>query len=147
MTELRLIDYVKFNEGLRLESYQDHLGVWTIGYGHTGSDVGPGMSCSMSQATEWLAADLKKSERGAFELCGQVVWQAIGPVRRIVLTDMVFQMGARGVSKFHRTLRAIRAGEWDQAATAMLASLWARQTPNRARRNAAMMLTGSPLLS
>ena len=26
-------------EGLRLTAYQDSVGVWTIGYGHTGRDV------------------------------------------------------------------------------------------------------------
>ena len=30
-----LIDKLKEFEGLRLKSYQDSAGVWTIGYGHT----------------------------------------------------------------------------------------------------------------
>ena len=30
---------IKEFEGLRLTSYQDSVGVWTIGYGHTGPEV------------------------------------------------------------------------------------------------------------
>ena len=30
---------VKEFEGLRLTAYQDSVGVWTIGYGHTGPEV------------------------------------------------------------------------------------------------------------
>ncbi len=30
---------VKEFEGLRLTAYQDSVGVWTIGYGHTGTEV------------------------------------------------------------------------------------------------------------
>ncbi len=30
------IDLIKKYEGLRLSSYVDSAGVWTIGYGHTG---------------------------------------------------------------------------------------------------------------
>ena len=33
---------VKSCEGLFLEAYQDSVGVWTIGYGHTGFDVAGG---------------------------------------------------------------------------------------------------------
>ena len=34
--------FIKSFEGCRNRSYQDISGKWTIGYGHTGSDVGPG---------------------------------------------------------------------------------------------------------
>ena len=30
-----LVDFVKVKEGFRSEAYQDAVGVWTIGYGHT----------------------------------------------------------------------------------------------------------------
>lgn len=44
-------------EGLRLEAYQDSVGVWTIGYGTTagaGVDVHAGMTCTQAQAEAWL---------------------------------------------------------------------------------------------
>ncbi len=45
---------VKRFEGLRLTAYQDSVGVWTIGYGHTGPDVHPGMTITEEQADELL---------------------------------------------------------------------------------------------
>jgi len=141
---MKLIDYVKFNEGCRLASYRDQFGKWTIGYGHTGPEVVEGMSCTQAQADEWLPLDLAKAEAGARQVVGREAWLILNPIRRIIITDMVFQMGPRGVGKFIRTLGFVRKGDWHAAAAAMLQSLWAKQTPNRAARNVAMMLTGLP---
>lgn len=43
-------------EGLRTTAYQDQVGVWTIGYGHT-KGVHPGMTCTEEQANQWLQED------------------------------------------------------------------------------------------
>jgi lysozyme len=43
-------------EGLRLTSYQDSGGVWTVGFGHT-NGVGPGASITPEIAAVWLAQD------------------------------------------------------------------------------------------
>lgn len=48
---LRLI---KHYEGLRLEAYRDPVGILTVGYGHTGPDVYPGMVITESQAEQML---------------------------------------------------------------------------------------------
>ena len=37
-------------EGCRLTAYQDQVGVWTIGYGHTGPDVTPGLTITEEQS-------------------------------------------------------------------------------------------------
>lgn len=41
-------------EGLRLKAYRDPVGVWTIGYGHTGPDVYEGLVWSQAQADKAL---------------------------------------------------------------------------------------------
>ena len=41
------IDLLKFFEGCELKAYQDSVGVWTIGYGHT-KDVKSGMEITLS---------------------------------------------------------------------------------------------------
>lgn len=46
--------------GLRLTAYQDLVGVWTIGYGHTGPDVKSGLTITLQQADNLLAEDLSK---------------------------------------------------------------------------------------
>lgn len=51
------IDLIKSFEGCRLKSYQDSVGVWTIGYGHT-SGVKPGMEISQIEAEQYLRQDL-----------------------------------------------------------------------------------------
>ncbi|MBY0444878.1 MAG: lysozyme [Burkholderiales bacterium] len=51
-------------EGLRLTSYQDSVGIWTIGDGHTGADVKPGMTINPSQVLILLQQDLERFESG-----------------------------------------------------------------------------------
>jgi len=56
------IDLIKQFEGLRLTSYQDSVGKWTIGYGSTminGTPVQPGQTISESQAEAALLAHIK----------------------------------------------------------------------------------------
>jgi GH24 family phage-related lysozyme (muramidase) len=48
-------------EGLRLNSYQDSVGVWTIGYGHT-MGVKPGQTITQQQAQAFLQQDLGVAE-------------------------------------------------------------------------------------
>lgn len=53
-------------EGLYLNAYQDSVGVWTIGYGHTssagGPKVTPGMKITEEEADKLLAEDLSRVE-------------------------------------------------------------------------------------
>lgn len=48
-------------EGCRLTAYQDPVGVWTIGVGHTG-DVRPGMVIDEATAMAYFKNDIKKFE-------------------------------------------------------------------------------------
>lgn len=52
---------IKQFEGLRLDSYQDVAGVWTIGYGHT-RGVTPDMHITEGQADQALLDDLVGTE-------------------------------------------------------------------------------------
>ena len=58
----RGIELLKQFEGLELEAYQDIAGIWTIGYGHTGPDVQPGMRITEREAEALLRRDLKSRE-------------------------------------------------------------------------------------
>lgn len=59
---------IKHFEGLKLKAYKCPAGVWTIGYGHTGPDVMPGLIITEARADELLAADLAKFEAGVARL-------------------------------------------------------------------------------
>ncbi len=51
------VDLLTHFEGLKLEAYQDSVGVWTIGYGHT-KGVTPSMKITESQANNLLRTEL-----------------------------------------------------------------------------------------
>lgn len=57
------INLIKEFEGVRLKAYKDVGGVWTIGYGSTGSHVKPGMVITASQAENLLRDDLQRFEQ------------------------------------------------------------------------------------
>ena len=57
---------IKSFEGCRLEAYPDPGtggDPWTIGWGHTGPEVGPGLSISQQEADAYFVADVAKFER------------------------------------------------------------------------------------
>ncbi|SPO69493.1 lysozyme [Pseudomonas sp. JV241A] len=60
-TSQRGLSLIKSFEGLRLQSYQDAVGVWTIGYGTT-RGIKPGMSITKEQAERMLANDVQRFE-------------------------------------------------------------------------------------
>ena len=59
---------IKMFEGLALKAYQDVVGIWTIGYGHTGSDVTDGMAISDSKAEQLLHSDVSRFETAVSRL-------------------------------------------------------------------------------
>ena len=63
----RGIDLVKHFEGCYLKAYQDSVGVWTIGYGHTGlqhkdGTVYRGRVITQAKAEELLRYDMRQFE-------------------------------------------------------------------------------------
>lgn len=61
-TSQRGIDLIKQFEGLCLTAYKCPAGVYTIGYGHT-RGVKRGMKITEEEASAYLAADLRNSEK------------------------------------------------------------------------------------
>jgi lysozyme len=67
----RGLDLIKDFEGLVLKAYPDPAtggDPWTIGYGHTGPDVRPGMTITHEEADRLLEEDCLKFEKGVTEL-------------------------------------------------------------------------------
>ena len=68
------------------------------------------------------------AHNGALKLLGtETDYRAIG-----VITEMMYQMGVDGVSKFTKTLDYMKRKEWQLASVEMLDSKWAIQTEERA---------------
>ena len=57
------IDLITEFEGFEAKAYQDLGGVWTIGYGHTGKDVKPGMTWSKDTALKQFKIDIASREK------------------------------------------------------------------------------------
>jgi lysozyme len=60
-TSVEGIELIKHFEGFREKAYQDVVGVWTIGYGHTG-DVYSGQKKTPEQGEQLLQKDLLRFE-------------------------------------------------------------------------------------
>lgn len=131
-------DVLLREEGFIPYAYQDSLGYWTIGIGTLIDKRGGGIS---KAAAVFMMAEEVAAIRQALD--GRIPWwQALNEVRREVLMSMAYQLGVNGLLKFTRTLGCVEQGDYGGAATGMLASRWASQTPNRARRAAEAMRTG-----
>ena len=72
-TSQRGINLIKEFEGLRLTAYRCPAGVYTIGYGHT-RGVKRGMKITEEEASAFLTADLRNSEKAVERYVGIYHW-------------------------------------------------------------------------
>ena len=132
-------EQIKEDEGLVLHAYADTLGYSTIGYGRL-IDKRKGGGINQDEANYLLQNDVNAR---LMVLKNAVdCFARLDDARKAVLLNMSFQLGIAGLLKFKSTLGYIEAGDYENAATNMMKSLWARQTPNRAGRLAEQMRTG-----
>ncbi|MEL6383811.1 MAG: lysozyme [Cyanobacteria bacterium J06626_18] len=106
---------VKEFEGLELRAYQDSVGVWTIGYGHTAAagapDVYPGQTITEAQAEEILRRDLRKFEGGVRD----VVKVPLTSDQFAALVSFSFNVGVGALSN-STLLRKLNARDYQGAA-------------------------------
>lgn len=132
------------DEGDKLTAYPDPLtkgAPWTIGIGHTGPEVHPGLVWTQQQVDFAHQLDKATAWQGCYDHF-EPWFRALTEARQIVLVCMVYQMGIGRVLEFAHTLAAVRTGDYAAAAAGMKDSAWGRQTPLRVDRLAAMMETG-----
>jgi lysozyme len=136
---MNIIQQLKNEEGVIPHAYQDSLGFWTIGVGRL-IDQRKGGLLYPDEIEYLLANDVKRKTDG---LIASLPWfQLLDERRQAVLIQMAFQMGLKGLLAFSTTLSHVRVGRYDEAAVAMLESVWAKQTPERAKRLSKQMETG-----
>jgi lysozyme len=135
-----LVRQLRGDESVEPCVYKDSLGFWTIGVGRLVDKSKPGAGLRPIEIDFLLNNDIDDRIN---ELTRRLKWfQDLDDARRGVLLNMSFQLGVEGLLKFERTLRLVEGGKYDLAAHAMLQSLWARQTPARAKRLAEQMRSG-----
>lgn len=139
------IELIKRNEGCVLHAYQDVVGVWTIGYGHTPAE--PGQQITQDQADSLLAADLGKFEDGvddALEENAETSDNQFG-----AMVSLAYNIGL-GAFRGSSVLRLHNQGQWEDAAHSFL--LWNKAGGRvltallrRRHEEAALYLTPDPV--
>ena len=128
-------DQLILHEGMRLRPYRCTAGKLTIGVGRNLEDKG----ISHHEALFLLRNDIE-------EITGQLErhswYVALGPVRRKVLIDMVFNLGMAGLMGFQKMIEALNRADYERAADEMVNSRWYGQVGERGRRLERMMRTG-----
>lgn len=136
MDRAQLVEDLKHDEGWEPYPYRDTEGYLTIGYGFlVDPNKPPGMPRSIGEI--WLTHNVDQLYR-AVRLSLPWFDSAPEPVQR-ALCNMAYQLGVSGLLGFKKTLLLIERGRYYEAADEALDSLWAKQTPNRARRVAGLI--------
>lgn len=102
---------VQHFEGLYLKTYKCPAGVLTIGYGHTGADVHPGLRISEERAESLLQADLLKAAADVDKL----VTVPLNDDQRGALASFVFNLG-RGSLAGSTLLKKLNKRDYEGAA-------------------------------
>ena len=133
-TYSKLLESVKKHEGYKNTVYLDTRNKRTVGVGHLCVEDfwEDDKEYEESFLMDILQKDLQGSIDGAEDLCKGL---KISDDAKILIIEMIFQLGKKGVSKFRNMWKALQQDppQYDVAATEMLDSRWAKQTPNRAK--------------
>jgi len=142
MNTIKITDELKArirdHEGCVDSVYLDSLGLATVGIGHL---VQPhererfkeGVKISADEIEDLFLIDLNRACAGAEQLIGQNYKgdRRLPQAIEHVIVEMVFQLGANGVSKFRKMWKALSEGNKKEAAAQMKDSKWFKQTPVR----------------
>ena len=124
-------------EGLELKAYRCPAGIWTIGYGHTGSDVHEGQVITKDEALALLGKDLASHVLQASGYIAVDVTQN----QFIALTSFIYNIGV-GAFRDSTLLKLLNRGDiqgaadqfllWNKAGGKVLAGLTRRREAERA---------------
>jgi len=134
------IDLIKSFEGLELKAYPDPGtggDPWTIGYGHTGPEVKPGLVWTQEEADAALVKDLDKFVSGVTAL----LTSSVTPNQFSALVSFAYNCGLANL-KSSTLLKKVNAGDiagaanefprWNKAAGKVLAGLTRRREAEKA---------------
>lgn len=124
------------HEGMKLRAYYCPAGRITVGVGRNLEDLG----LTEDEALYLLDNDIRRFRR---EVSQGIPWfSQLDDVRQEVLICMAFNLGLKRLMSFRGMLAALKAKDYDRAASEMLNSVWAAQVKKRAVELAQMMRTG-----
>ena len=153
-----LLEELVKHEGLRLQVYQDTLGIDTIGIGRNLKDrgiskeeldeldiptIGHVYEYGITEADAMLLAENDVQIVEEELLRAHPCVEDLDAVRQLVLVDMAFNMGVPRLCKFKKMWNAIHEKKFDIAAKEMLDSRWATQVKSRSVKLANAMHNGA----
>ena len=134
----KLREQLEIDEGVKYETYKDHLGYPTFGVGHLVLEFDPeygqedGTPVSESRVIEAFESDCASVLRDCFILYED--FDDLPEEVQQIIANMMFNMGRPRLSKFRGMKRGVDARDWNAAADEMVDSSWYRQVTNRAER-------------
>jgi GH24 family phage-related lysozyme (muramidase) len=147
-------DFTSRNEGVRNVVYLDNRGIPTIGIGFNLrrsdarkllSSLGYDYNKILSGHSELRDKDIwdlfGDDLRGAISDAGRLVsnFDSLPDPAKLVIVDMVFNLGPSKFSKFRKTIGAFERLDFDMAADEMVDSQWYHQVGNRSKRNVSII--------
>lgn len=131
------IAFIRAHEGARNDAYQDAVGIWTIGVGHTGREVVEGLRWTAEEIDAVLAQDLGHCEEAIAEHCFAELTQN----QFDALVSLIFNIGVQAFrnstllvmlnqGKYEAAAHQFR--RWDRAGGKELAGLLKRRNDESA---------------
>jgi GH24 family phage-related lysozyme (muramidase) len=157
---IRQSDYTQQNEGFRSAVYRDTYNNPTVGYGFNFSS---GIAPKVWKQAGFSAQDYNRVKRGEALLSKEAAqrlymigmqiaekdarayyqdFDKLAEPQRQALRDMSFQMGGNALKQFRGLHKALKENNANAIVNAIKKSEYYRQTPERALRNAKLLLQG-----
>jgi GH24 family phage-related lysozyme (muramidase) len=152
--------FIEAHEGRRVDAYLDSRGIRTIGVGFnlqrpdarekiTALGLSYDAVCrgevrlTDAQIDRLLDSDIADAEAGA-RRCVRG-FDVLPAQAKMVVIDMVFNLGVGGFSAFRKMIAALEARDWNKAAAEMRDSAWYHQVGQRATQDTALIAScGAP---
>ena len=113
------------HEGLKLKPYKDTRGILTIGVGRNLEDNG----IEQDEALYMLKNDIKKAKQELREIFEG--FNKLPDNVRLVLIDMIFNLGETRFLKFKHMISAVKNKDWKNMIKEMKDSKWCKELKNR----------------
>ncbi|XMO86889.1 glycoside hydrolase family protein [Algibacter sp. AS12] len=143
--------YLKNNEGVEKKAYEDKLGIKTIGIGYNLTQrnakshikqIGANwenITNNGGELTDKQVLDLFEITINQFQAKILAIFPEFNKfsnVRQICLFDLLFNLGPSRLKRFKNFVSAVNSNNWSHAEIELINSKYAKQLPNRSKRNA-----------
>lgn len=144
--QLSADQYTKKEEGFQAHPYIDTKGNKTIGYGFKMDAVGKHLPELVQEGKRPLTKDeadklytkLYANARNSAQSFAGDAWHTLNGQQQKALSDMSYNMGGK-LSGFKKLRQALEDGDFHTASNEILNSKYAKEAPNRAKRNSILI--------